>query len=702
MLDSRAAVAVAIILCFNFVGCVREMRGSTQFASRQPEEVCPFQPSKTFDASVRISGSAVFEYRVNGNGVASDEGAVFSVASFASPAMRIFSVELDGRTYAVESGSYGFSGQSEVATQLKAAINSDRSSGLYAYGNGGNFTVTKPNSLIPASIGNLTRVTNQNRNPKAKPIRLAEITVRDANEKIVQCSATDSDGTFSFELPQSTGSYTIEIGSRSPSNRNSAWILNSPNENRHYRLKTTTLSDTDNLNILVRARVHDDELLGGAFNIFDQLLNAQDYLRTTTGSCHIQGSNSYFPGCIPFTAAPRIHVYWMPGFSPAVYVGASGSISFYLRGRREMYIQGGQAGNIVSSDMDHFDNSVILHEYAHFIEDVYGGANSPGGSHNGDSIIDPRLAWSEGWANFFQAAVTGQARYRDTYGSPDCASPCAGAYFDEPLDPSGLPPNDAPALGSLGEGNFREFSITRLLWDVVKPNAGISQFSEIWRAFVSPTGGLRVTHDPFKSVGRFHQIQAELGDLQSWSGIRLAEEQAAGFQFYATPFALSPKGACSKSPISMTPIRFAWDDGSFENSDQYRSNDFYRFDHTGGLVRAELYYSKDASYPPDLDLFVYNSNYVYGRSRDIVMQSAVLGDGCPREPIANGQSSFQGKNGCPLAPPGIPVSFGYESATLDLLPGTYMINVKADTAIRAGSTTNYVILINGNELCPIF
>ncbi|MEK7356871.1 MAG: hypothetical protein AAB250_10505, partial [Bdellovibrionota bacterium] len=169
-------------------------------------------------------------------------------------------------------------------------------------------------------------------------------------------------------------------------------------------------------------------LVGGAFNILDQILNAQEYLRTKTSGC-----SGTFGDCSAFTTAPLVLVYWTPGLSPGVYYGISGGISFYLNDDKELYILGGISGDTEVSDMDHFDNSVIVHEYGHFIEDQFGNPDSPGGSHNGNSVIDPRLAWGEGWANFFQAAVTGVPYYRDTYGHVVCSSgsSCTGANFNE-------------------------------------------------------------------------------------------------------------------------------------------------------------------------------------------------------------------------------------------------------------------------------
>lgn len=692
---SARIVATSIALLV-IGGCTQG--GSTQLESRALDPYCPYLPSKVFPAPVTISGQGLYEYRVDGNGVASDRGVVFTIDSFVAPATRTYSVELNGRTYSVQSSGNGTTAQVDVVAKLINVINADNSAGLFAYGRG-NITVTQPSTNTSPTVGSLLRMLHTSTNPAPRPIRQAEMLVKDSSGTVVQCAETADDGTFSFQLPLGDGVYSVELTSRAANSRSNAYVLNNPSDNRQHSMKMNISATADISGIQFRASVANG-LLGGAFNILDQILNAQDYLRTTTGNCNQIGHPTYYPNCTPFTNAPLVKIYWAPGVSPAAYVGVSGSISYYLNRKRELYLQGGQSGNIVSSDMDHFDNSVILHEYAHFLEDVFGAPNSPGGSHSGDAIVDPRLAWSEGWANFFQAAVIGEPRYRDTYGTPDCESACAGTYFDETLDPVGVPPNDAPTLGALGEGNFREFSVTRVLWDVIKPSGGVSRFSEIWRAFASPSYGMKAANDPFKTVGRFHKIQTDLDNVNSWSSIRLAEEQMPGFWFYATPITLTT-GACSTSPIAMTPVRASFDDGSFSRSDQFRSNDFYRIDHTGGTLVTELFYSKDSGNPPDLDIYIYRPAYVFGRSSDILLESAVSGDGCQRSGSqVDTANPFRGVNGCPVPPAGLTSTYGYEKATVSLSAGTYMINVKADTAIRAGAPTNYVILLSGYNLCP--
>lgn len=693
-MPSNFRFALVIVAVF-MAGCAQN--SSTQLASRSVDAYCPYLPSKVFASPVTVSGSAVYEYRLNGNGVASDGGVLLTIDAFLTPAARSYSLTVNSRTYTVTSDLAQTSAQQDVVAKLKALINTDAAAGLYAYGVA-QLTVTQPGVPGSPSVTGLSRMTIASTNPTARPIRLAEIAVKASSGEIVQCAETAADGTYSFQLPLNSGDYTIEIRARAANSRSNAYILNDPTNNLQHSISATVGSASSTSGVFIRAPVR-GTLTGGAFNILDQLLNAQDYLRTQTANCDQASDRNFFTGCVPFVSAPLVKVYWTPGLSPSIYINSTGSISYYVNTRRELFLQGGQNGNVTSSDMDHFDNSVIIHEYAHFIEDVFGKPDSPGGSHNGDSIIDPRLAWGEGWANFFQAAVTGDPVYRDTYGTPDCTSACAGTYFNESVDPVGVPPNDAPTPGALGEGNFREFSITRMLWDVIKPTGGVSRFAEIWRAIVVAGSGLKSVDDPFKTVGRFHQIQTSLAGTGTWSAIRLNEEQIPGFSVYATPFTLG--GSCATSPVDMKQARSPGDNGSFATSDQYRNNDFYRYDHPGGNFTLELFYSKDPSNPSDLDFYLYRPKYIFGRASDMLMSSAFAGDGCP----ASGSSSdvnngFRAQNGCPSPPTGLSSTYGYERSTVALAAGTYMINVQADTTRGAGAATKYVLMLNGQVICP--
>jgi hypothetical protein len=73
-----------------------------------------------------------------------------------------------------------------------------------------------------------------------------------------------------------------------------------------------------------------------------------------------------------------------------------------------------------ADDPDAYDDSVILHEYGHFIADKYACDDSFGGEHNWYKHYSKRLAWSEGWANYLPSAVRSTSHYFDMNGAGSC------------------------------------------------------------------------------------------------------------------------------------------------------------------------------------------------------------------------------------------------------------------------------------------
>lgn len=496
------------------------------------------------------------------------------------------------------------------------------------------------------------------------PIRHAEVRVTDASGAIVQCAETDENGEFSFPLPGNGASYTVSVLSRSNNSYNTAYVLDTPQNNTEYAVsETITASGSPNIQLLAKAT---GDLKGGAFNILDQIYKAQKYLREQTADCDQSGSPTYFPDCVPFTIAPVAYVYWSPGVSPGVYVGVSGPISFYLSGTSSLYIGGGENGDTEYTDMDHFDNSVIIHEYGHFIEDLYGKPDSPGGSHDANSIIDPRLAWGEGFANYFQAAVLGIDYYRDTAGHVDCSGTNCTSASTLNLDPTSGSYNDKPT--ELGEGNFREFSVARLLYDVTKPG-GASKFSEIWTVLRGPTNGFNAISDRFKSIGRFHFIQRAISGGTDWSALRTDEMQTGNLANYATPLKV-----CDGPPNqSMSIKKTLSDNGSFKTSDQFRNNDFFVYQHPGGAFSATLDWNGTGN--ADLDLYIYKEGYFFGDSSTMAAKSDAASE----------------------------ATSGSESVNTVLPAGTYMINIMAYTGIYKSTgtySTSYTLQLNGNYVCP--
>lgn len=491
------------------------------------------------------------------------------------------------------------------------------------------------------------------------PIRRAEIRVL-SGSTVVQCGETDNSGNFSLSLPQNSSQYSIQINSRANNSYVAVSVLTDPTNNNFYSLSTTVTTDTSKSVGTLTASAVNSEITGGAFNIYDQVLKANEFLRAKTSGC---GGL-----CTTFTVAPKVSVYWKAGVNPGTYVGTSSGLSFYMPGESKLYILGGLNGDPNNTDTDHFDNTVVLHEYGHFIEDIYSKGNSPGGSHTGSSVIDPRLAWGEGWANFFGVYVnayhTGDTNYRDTKGNITGSAP--SYFFNLEMDTT---TQDNPSA-NLGEGNFREFAISRALWDSVDKTADVlantsaynsnpgadeaisANFYEFWAVLTAfPSASYH-----FRNYGLFMELQDALAGRTNLASILTTFQQRANRIDYARPVS-APNGTCNYT------IQAAASHTSFATSDQYRDNDFYQYTHSGGALTLTLNHNGAS----DLDLYLYTENYTYGSS------SSMVG--------ASNQSSGT-----------------TETITLsNLAAGTYMINVMNYSG--TGSNT-YTLSSGAGQLCP--
>lgn len=117
---------------------------------------------------------------------------------------------------------------------------------------------------------------------------------------------------------------------------------------------------------------------GQIFNIFDNVLDAFFLIEQLLGRT-------------PDTRA-----------DPDLLVVYPGDGSYYIPGSNTLVIYGLDA----PLDDDGYDDTVILHESGHFVEDNFTKTSNPGGPHFIDQDNeDLRLAWSEGWATFWCSMV---------------------------------------------------------------------------------------------------------------------------------------------------------------------------------------------------------------------------------------------------------------------------------------------------------
>lgn len=414
--------------------------------------------------------------------------------------------------------------------------------------------VVQDNKLVNMRLGNPLMT--------PLPIRFAEVAVYDSSSRVVQCGVTDADGLLKaldgsspLQIPAVKDRYTVRVFSRL--NR-TLTFPGKPDFNAHiavkkdiytnelYFLSATAESnaiDDSSVTLTAFARQNEDfEIYAGAFNILNALYTSYDYIRTNTSTINTTCLND------------KLNVYWKAGFNPAQYYypeaapSTLASNSFYDRTDNSLYITGGKLGNLNLQRTDHFGDYVIIHEFGHHVENVCGSLLSPGGTHALISRIDPRLAWAEGWANYFSAKVLfdsidtldpqfrikmqtagfsntnwtyffGSQGFTDTFQN---ITDGTGFMFD--LKKEGKNP-DTWQSGSLlgfqfdavdparykGEGHFREGAITRGLFKLTTScgpggtcidNAAVSgtplSFSDIWSS-MDKISGIGQSQYPFKS-----------------------------------------------------------------------------------------------------------------------------------------------------------------------------------------------------------
>ncbi len=340
-----------------------------------------------------------------------------------------------------------------------------------------------------------------------RPIKHAQYEVLNGADEIVQCGETDESGEFSFQVPRLNRAHTLRVYSRSNNNFNKASVFIAPETNELYSLDYNFVATENSSNIEITAEAK-NTVLGGAFFILDNIHTTYDRLQPLI-------VNSF--GSVRLNDIPKADIYWAAGFNPSIYVGASSGLSYFSRTANKIFILGGENGDINFADTDHFDPSIITHEYFHFLESNISGTDSPGGAHNGNQLIDPRLAWSEGAAQFFQGVINEQSSVIDTRGNIDGNT---GILLSFGLE-SGT--NDLTTFS--GEGDFREFAVARFLWDIYDTETSQSapenafdtisdNFENFWQAFANTTStGFNTAGASFRTHGLLLTSMFANGDI---------------------------------------------------------------------------------------------------------------------------------------------------------------------------------------------
>lgn len=623
----------------------------------------------------------------------------------------------------------------------------------------GTATFSKRTLNVSHSAGTVTRlILSQNATSTNLPIRYAEVQVTDSGGSTVQCGRTNAsgaikalDGVSDLVIPSSAGNYTVYIYARSntsipvaggkPSFTFRTSIKNDLSNNSVYAISATVSSaGTGATNVNVNAthsENSDSTIPGGAFNIYNDILTAYDYLAFNTGTIDISCLN------------PKLDVYWKAGFNPAQYIypsadpGSLGTVSYYIKGQNQMFINGGRLGSVSSEDTDHFDDAVIIHELGHHVEAVCGTMDSPGGTHNGQFRIDPRLAWSEGWGNFFGAHII-RNKLSDINPDLSTALPASGwlFYFDSEgygtstgfeyirINLARLGNNTSETLytssgtGSVtydqvsptsfpGEGHFREVSVARGLFkgtNTCTNCLGSSYFTNYWQALENRAAGIGMGKSsyPFRSSIKFiDRIKAAQGGTLAGNLTTLfttdealqplgSADYVVGGNTIWVPYAakLAP-GTCN---LRIQPRRNNL--AANTDSDQRYSNHFFLIDKNSlagvtsiNISSADVVWQSTGTNGVDFDLILFPANYKFNQDYQEDSNGSIVSYNKTNPSDAVGSSRNSGNT---------------ESINISgLSAGSfYLLNLRAYSSTPMTTplaTTEYSYIIkdqSGGVLCP--
>ena len=284
------------------------------------------------------------------------------------------------------------------------------------------------------------------------PIRHADVEVVNAVTSVVLgTGATDGSGLFSVSAT-ATGTVNLYVRVLARTNNSPNYhitVSNDAGATIHASTTSTFPNHNPNNNLNVGSWLSVDTNGFGvaqAFNILDCAVDGYDWLSQP------QVLNRY-----P-TAPEYIIIRWSTtnNFSGSYYSGQFINVS-----------------SPVGGDTDGWSDTVILHEFGHYVADMFHQDDNTGGQHFlGDSFQDPRLSYGEGYATYFcaetrerRALVNGTDAHVSLYA--DLAMP----------PPVGMPGNlefsydfetgllgNGTSLGQIGQAN--ETNITSAMWDL--------------------------------------------------------------------------------------------------------------------------------------------------------------------------------------------------------------------------------------------
>lgn len=248
----------------------------------------------------------------------------------------------------------------------------------------------------------------------SKPARSVLVQAVDETGAVQDFSTTDDTGRYALTVP-SLMNVRIQALSKMVSLESSVWdvdVLDNTSGNAPYALTGQSVSsdDADSVRNLHAPTGWDPDADGGdgayrsvrasgPFNILDAVYQGLAKLTDVDESLTF----------------PPLDVFWSVNNVPTDGTFSDGEVggTYFVPSEPFRIVLVG-AANLNTQE---FDNHVIAHELGHFVQEVISRDHSMGGSWGLSRRLDPRIAFSEGWANAFSAIALDDTYYSDTFGA---------------------------------------------------------------------------------------------------------------------------------------------------------------------------------------------------------------------------------------------------------------------------------------------
>lgn len=360
----------------------------------------------------------------------------------------------------VESGGYGEGGSGDTTsgTGDNGSTSTGETSGGDTDSSGG--TIGDPDTLIDVSLSiryeRVFPVCSSSlscaldyENSAMKPARYVDVTFYDGTTKQPLGNftelETDGDGNLNIALKPEQPFYFVVSASTSHSSARGSWSVRvkdnggSPqsepkqgyplyaSESDVFTVGSEPLQLSFELKSGWNGSGYGDERSSAPFAILDSVIDAM--LGLTDESTPLE--------------FPALDVFWSTkNRADATSIGSS----YYDPEAGVIRILGDE-----DVDTDEFDHHVVIHEWGHYFQEKLSRDSSIGGVHLGGELLDPRLAYSEGWANALSGLIIGDQAYKDTSGARQSSG------FSVPLEREG-------EFESI-KGWFSEESVGRIVFD---------------------------------------------------------------------------------------------------------------------------------------------------------------------------------------------------------------------------------------------